>query len=256
MSSKNICLIGLLALSVCMTTAFAQDSSLRVVGAGTVQVPADTVIIAVSAQNESENATIAAARNSELLDRAQESMIAAGAEEEEIMPDRSKGYMTSRKLICNTVNNTTTCRDMVANVVAERMIIRLKSSDQNQTQKVIDAAESVGAEAVIWGYVLSDSSQAISEARKKALDDAKARAEDYASSFGFNLSSTMQIEEPTYPEIEMGPTYSWDMPRSLHHIFGMHPFERMDRFFEDDYIPEGMAEVTAYVSVTYKVTPA
>lgn len=256
MSSKLICLIGLLAFSMCMTAVSAQDSSIRVVGAGAVQVPADTVIIAVSAQNESENATLAAISNSELLKRTEESLVAAGVEKEEIMPDRSKGYMTSRRVICDTVNNSTTCRDVVAHVVAERMIIKLKTSDQNQTQKVIDAAKSAGAKAAIWGYALSDSSKAVDEARKKALDDAKARAEDYASSFGLSLGKAMEIEEPAYPDIEIGPTYAWDMPGRMNHRFWMEPFHRMNRFFRGNYIPEGMAEVTAYVSVTYNVGPA
>lgn len=30
----------------------------------------------------------------------------------------------------------------------------------------------------------------------------------------------------------------------------------MDHMFEDDYIPEGMAEVAAHVSVTYKIGSA
>lgn len=253
MTSKLICLIGLLAFSICMATVSAQDSSLRVAGEGTVQVPADTAIIAISAQNDSENATLAATRNSELLNKTEKSLIAAGVRKEEIMPDRAIGYMTSRRVICDTVNNTTACRDLVANVVSERMIIRLKTSDQNQIKKVIDAATSAGARAVVWGYALSDSSKAIDEARKKALDDAKARAEDYASSFGFSLGKAMEIEEPIYPEIEIGPTYAWDMPKKMHHMFWMGPFGRMDGFFGDG-IPEGMADVTAYVSVTYNLS--
>lgn len=253
MSSKLICLMGLMAIALCMTADSAQDSSLRVVGVGTVQVPADTVIIAFSAQNDSVNATLAASKNSELLNRTEESLIAAGVKKEEIMPDRSKGYMTSRKVICDSVNNTTNCKDLVTNVVAESMILRLKTSDQKQIQKVIDTAKSVGAEAAIVGYALSDSNKAVDEARKKALDDAKAKAEDYASSFGFNLGKAMEIEEPTYPDIDIGPTDLWDMHREMNHMFRMEPFYVMNRFFGGNYIPEGMAEVTAYVSVIYKV---
>jgi uncharacterized protein len=253
MSLKLIYSIALLAIALSMATASAQDSSLRVVGTGSVQVPADTVIIAVSAQNDSENATLAATRTSELLNKTEESLISAGVKREEIVPDRSKGYMTLYKAICNTVNNTTSCKDVVTEVAAEQMIIKLKTSDQNQTQKVIDAAKSTGAEAAIRGYALSDSSKAVGEARKKALDNAKAKAEDYASSFGFSLGKAMEIAEPTYPDIEIGPTDIWDMHREMNNMFGMEPFQRMDRFLEGDHIPEGMAEVTAYVSVTYKV---
>ena len=253
MSLKLICLIGLMAIALCMTTALAQDSSIRVIGVGTVQVPADTVIIAVSAQNDNENATLAATRNSELLNKTEKSLIDAGVKREEIMADRSKGYLSYHQVICNTTNNTTSCRDVVTHVAIEQVTIKLKTIDENQTQKVIDTAKSTGADAAIRGYSLSDSSKAVSEARKKALDNAKAKAEDYASSLGFSLGKAVEIEEPTDPEIEIGPTHGWEMPREMNHMFWREPSLRMDRFLEADYIPEGMAEVTAYVSVTYKV---
>ena len=261
MSSKLICMIGLVVLALCAATAFAQDSSLRVVGAGSVQVPADTVIIEISAQNSNNNSTLAAKANSGVLEQTEKSLIAAGVKEEEIMPDRPKGYMTYHKLVCNTVNNTTSCQNVVTNAATEQMIIKLKSSDEKRTQKVIDAARSAGVDAAIIGYALSDSEKAVDEARKKALEDARAKAEEYASAYGLSLGKIMEIEEPAYPDIEIGPSYGWgwNMPERMNrHMFWMEPFPRMHRFWasdywEEDYIPEGMAEVTAYVSVTYKV---
>jgi uncharacterized protein YggE len=261
MSSRLSCLIGLVALALCIATVSAQDNSLRVIGVGTVQVPADTAIILVRAENYSDNATLAAAMASELLNSTERSLIAAGVKKEEIMSDRSKGQMTFQKWICNKVNNNTTCNDVVRNASIEQMVVKLKISDINQTQKVIGAAESAGAKAAIVRYNLSDSSSAIAQARKKALDDAKARAEEYASSLGFKLGTTMAIEEPTYPDIEIGTSYGWDMPWKMNHMFWRSPFSRMghlfeDDYFGDDYVPEGVAEVTAYVRVTYKVGSA
>jgi hypothetical protein len=150
---------------------------------------------------------------------------------------------------------------VVTNAATEQTIIKLKSSDEKRTQKVIDAARSAGADAAIIGYALSDSEKAVDEARKKALEDARARAEGYASAYGLSLGKTMEIEEPAYPDIEIGPSYGWgwNMPERMNrHMFWMDPFPRMHRFWAsdywaEDYIPEGTAEVTAYVSVTYKV---
>lgn len=254
MNLKLVCLIGLLAISIGVAAVSAQDSSLRVVGESTVQVPADTTIIAVSAQNESENATLAAAGNSQLLNRTKDALIASGVKEDEIMPGRSKGYMTSHEVICNTANNTTTCKDVITNIASEQMIIKLKTSDPDRVQEVVNASETSGARAVVRGYALSDSSQAIDEARKKALEDAKARAEEYASSLGYKLGDSTEIEEPVPPDILIGPSYAWDMPMRMSHMSWMEPWSGMDRFMGGDYIPEGMAEVTAYVSVTYKVS--
>jgi len=256
MSSRLNCLIGLVALALCIATVSAQDNSLRVLGVGTVQVPADTAIILVSSENYSDNATLATAMASELLNSTEQSLIAAGVKKEEIVPGRSKGQLTYQKLICNEVNNSTTCKDVVTNASIEQMVVKLKTSDINQTKKVIDAAESAGAKAAIIRYNLSDSSNAVAQARKKALDDAKARAEEYASSLGFKLGTTMAIEEPSYPDIEIGTSCGWDMPWKMNHMFWRSPFSRMGHLFGEDFIPEGMAEVTAYASVTYNVGSA
>lgn len=94
---------------------------------------------------------------------------------------------------------------------------------------MIAATKSTGTDAAIMGYFLSDSSKAMSEARKKALDNAKAKAENYASSSGFSLGKAMKIEKPTYPEIEIGPTHGWEMSREMSHMFWMEPSLRMDR---------------------------
>ncbi len=253
MSLKLISLIGFVSLVLCMTTAYAQDGSLRVAGVGTVQVPADIVIISVSAQNDSNDSTLAAVSNSELLNATVKSLIAEGVKKEEIMQDRRKGYTSSYRMVCNTVNNTTICKDVVTNVAIEQVIIKLETTDSNKTQKVIDTAKSNGADSAILGYALSDSNKAVDEARKKALDDAKAIAEDYTSSLGLSLGKALEIEELKYPDIEIGPTYNWDMPMRMHHTFWMQPFHRMNGFFAGTYIPKGMAEVTAYVSVIYSI---
>lgn len=253
MSSKLICLITMVALALSVATASAQDSSLRVIGAGTVQVPTDTTIIAVDVLNSSDNLSLAEAATSNMLNQTEEALLAAGVTKDEIMPDRSKGRITSHKVVCNTVNNTSSCKDILFNAATEQMVIKLKTSDVNQTQKVIDAAESAGAKATVLGYELSDPKSAVDQARKKALENAKAKAEYYASSYGLTLGKSMQIEEPTYPDIEIGPSFwggrSWRMDRMM----WMDPFSGLNRFWKDDYIPEGMAEVTAYVSVIYEV---
>jgi len=243
----------MVALALSVATASAQDSSLRVIGAGTVQVPTDTTIIAIDVLNNSDNLSLAEEINSNQMNLTEEALLAAGVAKDEIMPDRSKGRITSHKVICNTVNNTSSCKDVVFNAATEEMVVKLKTSDANQTQKVIDAAESAGAKVTILGYELSDPKGAVDQARKKALENAKAKAEYYASSYGLTLGKSMQIEEPTYPDIDIGSSFGWGRSWGMDRMIWGEPFPRMNRFWEDDYIPEGMAEVTAYVSVIYKV---
>jgi hypothetical protein len=173
------------------------------------------------------------------------------------MPERPKRYAKCYSLEYNTVNNTTTCKRVITNQVTEKVIIRLNTSDGNETQKVIEAAQSPGARAIILGYALNNPDKAIADARKKSLEDARLRAEDYAAAYGFKLGKSIEIEEIRYPGIEIGPSYGWDRPmRMHHHRFRGNRFPMMDRFygFEGSYIPAGMADVTAYTRVTYEVS--
>jgi uncharacterized protein YggE len=250
----KLILLGLLFLALCTTAVVAENSSLRVIGAGTVETPADTVIISVSAQSMDDNATIASEKNSEMLNKTKDALIAAGVEEDEIMPGRPKCCTKYCSVVCDTVNNTTTYKRVVTNQATERMLIKLNTNDKSETEKVIEAAKSSGAGAVILGYALSDPDKAVEEARKKAMDDARSRAEDYASAFGFKLGKSIEIEEIGYPNIEMGPSYYWDRPMRMHHRFWRDPFSMADRFFGGNYIPAGTAEVTAYTGVTYEIS--
>ncbi len=254
MSSKLILWLSLAALALC-AAASAQESTLRVTGVGSVQVPADTAIIAFYVQNSSHNFTSAQEAASLMLNQTEQALLAAGVSQEEIGPHRAKGHITTRKVICSTVSNSTDCRDVIVDAATMRMVVRLKSSDANETQRIIEAAEAAGAEADIWGYELSDPSNALEQARKKALENAKAKAAYYASSYDLTLGA-MQIEEPAYPDIEIGPSYGWERPWRMGRMHWMHwmdPFSDMDRFWREEYIPEGMAEVTAYVRATYQV---
>ena len=254
MSSKLILWLSLAALAFC-AAASAQDSTLRVNGVGSVQVPADTTVIAFYVQNSSHNFTSAQEAASLMLNKTEQALLSAGVSQDEISPQRAKGRITTHKVICNTVNNSTDCHDAIVDAATMRMVVRLNNSDANETKRIIEAAEAAGAEADIWGYELSDPSNALEQARKKALENAKAKAAYYASSYDLTLGA-MQIEEPAYPDIEMGPSYGWERPWGMGRMHWMHwmdPFSDMDRFWRGEYIPEGMAEVTAYVRATYQV---
>jgi len=255
LSSKLILWLSLAALALC-AAASAEESTLRVTGVGSVQVPADTTVIAFYVQNSSDNFTIAQEAASLMVNQTEQALLAAGVSQEEIGSHRSKGRITTHKVICNTINNSTDCRDIMVNAATMKMVVRLKSSDANETKRIIEAAEAAGAEAAIWGYELTDPANALEQARKKALDNAKAKAQYIASSYDLTLGESMEIEEPAYPDIEIGPSYGWERPWGMGRMHWMHwmdPFYDMDRFWRDEFIPEGMAEVTAYVRATYQV---
>lgn len=255
MSSKLILCIFVTALALCVA-ASAQDSSLLVIGVGTTQVPADTTIIAIEVQNSSVNLSQADELNSLHLNRTEEALLAAGVKIEEIDPQRSLGRISFHKAVCNTANNTTTCRKEIVDAATMQMMVYLNTSDINRTKEVTLAAESAGARATIWGYELNDPSNAVDQARKKALENAREKAEYYAESYGLTLGESMQIEELEYPDIEIGPSSGWDRPWWMGRMHWMDPFPMRNHFRAGSRIPRGMAEVTAYVRVTYKVQGA
>jgi uncharacterized protein len=257
LSSKLILCMCLAALALCASAqAQDNDSSLRVTGVGSVQVPADTTIIAFYVQNSSHNFTAAEEAASLMLNQTKEALLAAGVTKEEIGAHLSKGRIKSHKAICTIVNNTTDCRDVMVNAATMRMVVKLNTSDANETQEAIDAAEAIGAEAAILGYELSDPSSGVDQARKKALENAKAKAEYYAGSYGLSLREAIQIDEPEYPDIEIGLGRGWNRPWRMGRMHWMDPSPMMNPFWAGSRIPEAMAEVTAYVRVTYKVQSA
>jgi len=253
-----VLLLGLILLAAASTNAADQNNgTLRVVGAATVTVPADTVIIDVAAQSSNNNTTIAAAQAEDRLNIVEDALMASGVQKDEIIPGRSKGIASYVSRTCTEVNNTTICRDAVTKIATEQMEIRLKTRNQARIDKVLNVSKASDVNAEIAGYALSDSSAALSEARKKAVDDARSNAEDYSSALGLKLGKVIQISEPSRPEIGMAMPFGMDRP------FWMAPRMRAGwpLWLDDPWkmgsgpgsFQSGMMDVTGYVVVTYEI---
>lgn len=220
------------ALSV--STAQDDNPTLGVVtayGMGTVTVPADTVMISVTAESHNENSTLAEAENQENLDRTKEALIALGVTPEEIMSGKSSGLMSfqSSSRVCRTVNNTTICDVGSSNVTAlsSSLTVRLKTADKARINQVLEAARSSGASPEVVGYSLSDMSSAVADARKKAVEDARTNAQGMANAAGMRLGDIIEIKEEVYP----GTAMAW-------------PF--------GSFSESGMVDITTQVMVTYE----
>ncbi len=186
-----------------------ENPTLSVVGEGTVSVPADTVIISVAVESSNENATLAAEENQEKLNSAKDALLASGVKPDEILPGRSTGFSSFQysSKVCHTVNNTTTCEGGSSNATSQSssLTIKLKTTDEAKINQVLNAAKSTGAAAAVTGYGLSDSSSAMSEARKKAVEDARTNAHGMAEAAGARLGKVVDISEYAYPEMIMAP---------------------------------------------------
>jgi uncharacterized protein YggE len=92
---------------------------------------------------------------------------------------------------------------------------------------VLDAARSAGAQAKVAGYGLSDSSKAATQARQKAVANAKENAAAMAAAEGMRLGAVVDISDYGYP-MALNDYYSGSAQLS-------------------------MVDVTSYVLVTYEI---
>lgn len=226
-------LLGLALLAVLVVSAAGQgNQGIRVFGEGTSTVPADTVIISVGVQSNNTNASQAAAENALLLNKTIDALTAAGVQKDEIMPGQSSGISSSHfeSNICKRVNNTTVCENTskALNLLTSSILIQLKTTDQSKIDSVLGAAKSQGAMASIMGYSISDKSQVVADARKKAIDNARSNAEDMASAAGVKLGKAIDISDYGYPNVSFNEPFGSTSSR-------------------------GTVSVTSYVAVTYEI---
>jgi len=192
-----------------LATAQGESYPLTVEGVGTVTVPADVVTISISVVSNNENMSQAQSEVEEEMDRVISALKKAGVKDEEILPGLGSGISSfqSSSRVCKTVNNTTVCENITqsASTLQRSAVVRLESVDKSRIDKVLDAASSAGANAYVAGYGLKDPSDALAEARKKALDDARKNAAAIAADAGGSLGKAMDIF--TYPNLGIDYLY-------------------------------------------------
>lgn len=218
-----LCGIIVLAVSACV----AQSPTVSANGEGTVTVPADVTIITVSAESNNQNSTLAAADVQNKLNRAEDALIAFGVNKQDISSGQasSTSSLQYSGKVCRQVNNTTICdvTSSAANKVVRSFSVRVNTTEQGRINDVINAAKSTGADASVTGYSLSNPKDAIAEAKKNAVQNARDNAEAEASAAGGSIGKVLDISDyGAYPSISM--------------------------------TQQGMVDVTSYVIVTYELT--
>jgi uncharacterized protein YggE len=219
-------LLGIVILAALSAQAEGENPNLTTLGEGTVTVPADTVAISVSVQSNNENMTLAQSEVQEKMSQAIDALKTAGVKDEEILPGQAGGVtdIQSSSRTCKVVNNTTVCENTTQRVssLEKTTIVRLKTKDESKINSVVNAAKSTGASADVEGYGLGDTGAATSQARQKAVDNAKENAEGMAAAAGGRLGNLVDISDYALPYVS-----SSDQP--------------------------GMVDVTSYVVVTYEI---
>ena len=248
MKIRSVIPLGLMVLLLCMNAVAEDKGSIQVPGVGSIVIPTDTITIAVRAQSSINNTTQATIADDNLLNKTTDALLATGVKEDEILPGHSSGLYTYTNRVCNTVNNTTTCKYETTNQVIEQMTLKM-NRDENKVNKTLEVIKSNGAIGTISGYSLSDTKKVVDEVRKKAIENAQQNAQDYASAYGFTLGKVTGISESPYTDIEIGRS------GGSNPFFGLHnPFWGLGHFFGRETLQPGIAYVRVYVWVTYEVS--
>ncbi len=242
-------LLGLIILT--FSGASEDAPALTVVGEGRITVPADTVFVTISVTTEDENLTEASIENADALNRTIEALMDAGIAGEDVSSGRGRSVQSiqTNSRVCNNTTCAIVANDAVSRV-KEQVIIRFDAEDEDLINRTLDTARAEGAEAEISGYDLVDATEAVAEARQRAVEDAEREARDLASAAGLVLGERLEIFEPSQPQIRQQPAI-FD-PLEMMYIFDPSWAGMLDLDMEN---PEpGMVEVRSQVVVTYEVS--
>lgn len=170
--------------------AFAEDvmtATISVTGEGVVEVAPDLATVMIGVTTQGETAAAALAANSAAVDGVMVQLTASG-----IAP---RDLQTSNLSVNPNWTGYDSSSPTISGYVATNMLtVRIRELDSLGT--VLDAAVTDGANTlngVTFG--LADPTPAMNEARKKAVADARARAELLAGAAGVTLGKIVSITE-------------------------------------------------------------
>lgn len=188
----KLVLILTLAILWISSTAIA-DTKISVTGTGETQVSADTTVISLGVSAQDKVVLTAQKKVNETVAAIRKALIDKGVSEEFINTDYMNIYAvydySSEQEQLTAYNASST--------------IAIKVTDMDSVGTMIDAAFSAGANMLNGiTFSASNTEEAKSESLKKAVADAKAKAETLAESSGLKITGIDTISE--------GGVYSYD----------------------------------------------
>jgi uncharacterized protein YggE len=187
------CFIILSVLSVGLSPA--ENPVISVVGKGVVKVQADVTTITVGVDSKKDNRPLAESEVQQKLNNTKDALLAAGVNKDEIIQGQAANILSMQSKSCKTINNTTTCEYSNLSRLERTLIVQMKTTDQSKINNALHAAKDAGANASVTGYGLSDQEGAMKQALDKADENAKAKAEAYASGEGLRLGKMLERNE-------------------------------------------------------------
>jgi hypothetical protein len=184
------------ALLLAALPAAAQEAprTITVSGMGEVTAVPDMAHVSVGAQSEAATADEALSATSAAVAAALEVLKAAGIEDRDI---QTSGISLSPRMVWPTDGNGAPRVD--GYVASNQITVRVR--DLAELGDVLDAVVKSGANTLGGvSFGLSEPRAAEDAARRAAVEDARARAELYASAAGVTLGAVQQIAEDSFAQ--------------------------------------------------------
>ena len=185
------CLVAL--MMVLMAAGAFAETKIAVNGSGEVRISADTAVISLGINARDKDVLNAQQKVNECIAAIRGALIEKGVKEENINTDYMNIYP-----IYDYQNDQ---EQLSAYNASTTLAIRV--TDMESVGSLIDAAFAAGANTLNGiSFSASDTEEAKAEAMKKAVQDARKKAEILAEASGLKLASIEQITE--------GGTFSYD----------------------------------------------
>ena len=188
-----ILIAGLLLVSCETTTTDAvptstpQPRNIAVTGSGKVYLTPDIATISIGVHNENENATRAVEGNNEQVKKVSEILREIGVAEEDIKISNFSIFPEQSIDESGNLSNTVYMVDNTVLVTVREL---------NNLGEIMGSVVEAGANSIFGiQFDLADKTQALSEARKLAVENAQVKAEELARAAGVTLGEIQSINE-------------------------------------------------------------
>jgi uncharacterized protein YggE len=185
------------AQSAPAATTSALPRTITVVGTGKVSVKPDIATISVGIQVDSPTVKEATSQASQQMDKILAALKAQGVAEKDIQTNNySINYETRALLAPSSTSKAPSSTSEPTGTYHVSNMVQVKVRDLKKVSAIVDEVINAGANS-LWGinFTLEDTSRVASEARAKAVADAKSRAEEFAKLAGAKVGPALQISE-------------------------------------------------------------
>ncbi len=176
-----------------------QQEGISVVGTGKVAITPDIAILNLGIQSQEKTVALAQSKATDAMNKVVSSLTTKGVATKDIQTQRFNIQVVTRY-------DTTTNQDVITGYLVTN-IVTAKIRVLDNTGSIIDAVASAGGDLTrIEGLTFSieDPTNYYTQAREKAMNDAKAKAQQIANLSGVTLGKPLFVSESSSFPINQG----------------------------------------------------